>query len=65
MKKYNSLSIFFDICAIVLFLSGIILSSASADPTLGLVFIPVGFGFLSAGMYFGRKAQEMEEENKK
>ena len=65
MKKYNTLAIFFDVCAIVLFLAGIIVSSVSAKTSLGLVFIPVGFAFLSAGMYLGRKVQEAQEQNKK
>ena len=65
MKKYNTLAIFFDVCAIVLFLAGIIVSSASVEPSLGLVFIPIGFAFLSAGMYFGRKVQESEEQSEK
>lgn len=65
MKKYNVLSIVFNIFAIILFVAGIILTTSSEGTTQGIVFIPIGFTFLTAGILFGRKAKAAEDEKKK
>ena len=67
MKKYSILSTVFNIFAILLFVAGIILTTATKQSNLGLIFIPSGFTFLSLGILFGRKvnaAEEKEKENK-
>ena len=65
MKKYNVLSIVFNIFAIILFVAGLILTTSSEGTTQGIVFIPIGFTFLGAGILFGRKAKAAEDEKKK
>ncbi|MBO7273811.1 MAG: hypothetical protein J6V22_03035 [Clostridia bacterium] len=73
MNKYSVLSIAFNICAIILYIAGIILITSSQQPSPGIVFIPAGFAFSSAGIFVGRKAkedankknEEDEEENEK
>ena len=65
MKKYNVLSMVFNIFAIILFVAGIILTTSSEGTTQGIVFIPAGFLFLFTGIYFGRKAKATENEKKK
>ena len=65
MNKYSVLSIAFNICAIILYIAGIILITSSQQPSPGIVFIPAGFAFSSAGIFVGRKAKEDGKENKK
>ena len=64
MKKYSVLSMVFNIFAILLFVAGIILTTATKQSNLGLVFIPIGFTFLSLGILFGRKVNAAEEKEK-
>ena len=65
MKKYNILSMVFNILAIIIFVAGIILTTSTNGATQGIVFIPIGFTFLTAGILFGRKAKISETEEKK
>ena len=65
MKKYNILSMVFNILAIVIFVAGIILTTSTNGATQGIIFIPIGFTFLTTGILFGRKANAAENEEKK
>ncbi|MBO7303979.1 MAG: hypothetical protein J6V09_01995 [Clostridia bacterium] len=57
MNKSSVFSIIFNLCAIVLFLAGIITFSREASTTLGTTFVSGGFTFLMLGIYLSRRSR--------
>lgn len=55
MNKSTVFSIIFNLCAIALFIAGIITFSREANTTLGTTFVSGGFVFLMLGIYLSRR----------
>ena len=57
MKKSAIFSLVFNLCAIAMFITGIVLFSREANTTLGTTFVSGGFVFLLLGIYLTRRGE--------
>ena len=58
MKKFKVLSLVFNLIAICLFITGIVLISSQINTTLGLALNSLGSAFLIFGIFFNRKIKD-------
>ena len=61
MKKYSVLSIVFNLIAILLYITGIILIASDANTTLGLALNSLASVFLILGIFLSRKSRNEDK----